>query len=110
MATLQAWNGKTMIGKIRDKEIKSKVRDMAKVGLALDDQNGDLYLEPPEAFLVTGVRLSRATQSTLYKSILEQKVPPERAASILNLGIAKACIEELTNKSPMNHRIWTSEK
>ena len=50
---------------------------MAKVGLTLDDQNGDLYLEPPEAFLVTGVCLSRATQSTLYKSILEQKVPPE---------------------------------
>ena len=66
-----------MIGKIWDKEIKSKVRDMAKVGLTLDDQNGDLYLEPPEAFLVTGVCLSRATQSTLYKSILEQKVPPE---------------------------------
>lgn len=110
VATLRAWNGKTMIGKIRDKEIKSKVRDMAKAGLALDDQNGDLYLEPPEAFLVTGVCLSRATQSTLYKSILEQKVPHKRAASILNLGITKACIEELTNKSPMNHRIWTSEK
>ena len=97
-----------MIGKIWDQEIKSKIRNLAKASLTLEDQNGELHLEPPEFFLVTGVCLSQATQATLYKSILKQKVLPEQAASTLNLGITKACIEELMKKSPTNHRIWTS--
>jgi hypothetical protein len=97
-----------VIGLIRDHEIKSKIRDLAKVSLALEDQNGQLHLNPPETFLVTGVRLSQATQSILYRSILKQKTPPERAASVLNVGITKACIEELTKKSPTDQKVWAS--
>jgi ribonuclease HI len=78
------------------------------LGLTLDNADREFNLEPPRPFLVTGVRLSQATQSTLYKGILEQKAPSARAASTLNLGITKACIEELTTKSPTDQKIWTS--
>jgi len=110
VATLHARKGRTVIGKIQDQVVRLKTRDLAKASLALDDQEEWPHLEPPEAFLVTGVRLSQATQSTLYKGILRRKTPPERAASTLNLGITRACVEELTENSPTNQKIWISLK
>ena len=46
----------------------------------------------------------------LYKGILRRKTPPERAASTLNLSITRACVEELTENSPTNQKIWISLK
>ena len=108
VATLRARTGRTLISKILDQEIRSKTKDLAKTGLTLDIPDMELNLEPPASFLVTGIRLSQATQSILYKGILKQKIPPARAASTLNLGITRACVEELTTKSPTDQKIWTS--
>jgi len=108
VATLRARRGRTIIGKIHDQAVRLKTKELAKVSLTSENQEERPHLEPPEAFLVTGVRLSQATQSTLYKGILRQKTPPERAASTLNLGITRACVEELTKNSPTNQKIWNS--
>ena len=110
VATLHACKGRTVIGKIQDQVVWLKTRDLAKVSLALDDQEEWPHLEPPEAFLVTRVCLSQATQSTLYKRILRWKTPPEQATSTLNLSITRACVEELTENSPTNQKIWISLK
>jgi hypothetical protein len=66
------------------------------------------HLAVPEAALITGLSLHQATQSLLYQEILDLKKAPARAASTLNLGIASACVEELTKKPPSDQALWTS--
>ena len=110
VAILRARNSQTKIGNLKDKEIVAKITELAKAGLALNDEHEELDLVSPETFQVTGIRLSEASQSMLYQGILGTRKPPIRAASSHNIGITKACVEELTTKSPTERKIWKSLK
>ena len=108
VASLRTWHGRTTINKIRDQKMKDTIKKLARASLASASDIEEPQLVTPEALLITRLSLSQATQSILYKEILNQKKAPAWAASTLNLGIASACIEELTKKPPSNQTLWTS--
>ena len=110
VATLRARNGLTKIGQLKDKDIIANLKVLAKEGLSKQRDDEDPILIVPETFQVTGARLSKATQSTLYQEIMKGRKEKPRAASTYNLGITQACIEELTGKTPTEQKIWNSIK
>jgi len=105
IATLRARNGLTKIGQLKDKDIIANLKVLAKEGLSKQRDDEDPILIVPETFQVTGARLSKATQSTLYQEIMKGRKEKPRAASTYNLGITQACIEELTGKTPTEQKI-----
>jgi hypothetical protein len=110
VATLRARAGLTKIGKLKEKSTIADLKELAAEGLSKPRNDEELALTMPETFQVTGIKLSCATQSTLYQGIIRGKKGEPRAASIYNLGITQACIEELTGKSPTHEKIWRSIK
>ena len=108
VAMLHACRASTKLSQITDREKILKIKDFARASLPLENQESEPLPEPPANFLVTGAHLSQATQSMLYKGILEVKRIPSRAASSLNLEITRSCVEELTKKLPNNQNIWLS--
>ena len=110
VATLRARAGLTKIGQLKDKSIVANLKERTMEGLSKQRNDEEPALTAPESFQVTGIKLSCATQSTLYQSIMRVKKEEPRAASVYNLGITQACIEELTGKSPTHERIWKSIK
>jgi len=110
VATLRARAGLTNIGQLKDKSTMADLKACTTEGLSRQRNDEEPVLTMPENFQVTGIKLSSATQSTLYQSIMRGKKEEPRAASVYNLGITQACVEELTGKSPTHERIWKSIK
>jgi len=107
-ATLRARAGPTVIGKLDDKSILTTLKELTIEALSQQRNDDEPVLIVPESFQTTGIRLSCATQSTLYQGIMNRKKGELRAASNYNLGMTQACVEELTGKSPTHDKIWNS--
>jgi len=75
-ATLRARHGRTTIDKIRDQEIKSDVKELARASLASAGDIEEPHLAVPKALLITGISLPKVTQSLLYREILNLKKAP----------------------------------
>ena len=110
VASLRARNNHTVIERVQEKETIIRLTELAKAGLTLDNEDEELDLIAPETFQLTGLRLSEVTQSMLYQGILETRKRAPRNITSYNLGITRACVEELTGKSPTDEKIWESLK
>jgi len=108
VATLRARSGPTVIGKLVDRTTITDLKERAEDGLSHQRIDEEPALATPEAFQITGIKLSNATQSLLYRGIINRRKDEERAASSYNLGITQACVEELTGKCPTKETIWRS--
>ena len=108
IATLRARSSPTVIGKLDDRGTITDLKERAEAGLSHQRNDEEPALTTPEAFQVTGVKLSNATQSLLYQGIIRRRKDEQRAASSYNLGITQACVEELTGKCPTQETIWRS--
>ena len=108
IATLRARSGPTMIGKLDDRRTIADLKEHAEAGLSHQRNDEEPALATPEGFQVTGVKLSSATQSLLYRGIIRGRKDEQRAASSYNLGITQACVEEIAGKCPTQETIWRS--
>ena len=108
VATLRARSGPTVIGKLDDEGTITNLKEQAEAGLSHQRNDEEPLLVTPEAFQVTGIKLSNATQSLLYRGIISRRKDEQRAASTYNLGVTQACVEELTGKCPSQETIWRS--
>ena len=108
VAALRARNSHTTIERIRDKERVTEMTVLAKTGLVLVNANEEPNPIAPDTFRLTGMRLSETTQGMLYRGILETRKQTPRETTSYNLGITKACIEELVGRSPTDEKIWKS--
>ena len=97
-----------MIGKLDDRGTITNLKEHMEASLSHQRNDEEPALTTPEAFQVTGVKLSHATQSLLYQGIIHRRKDEQRAASSYNLGITQACVEELTGKCPTQEMIWHS--
>ena len=66
VATLRARSGPTVIGKLVDRTTITDLKEQAEDGLLHQRIDEELALVTPEAFQITGIKLSNATQSLLY--------------------------------------------
>ena len=66
VTTLRARSGPTVIGKLADRTTITDLKEQAEDGLSHQRIDEELALATPEAFQITGIKLSNATQSLLY--------------------------------------------
>lgn len=74
------------------------------------ENEDNLNLSIPLETRVQGLRLSTATQATLYRGIRreKEKATPPRKKTAIQLDIARHEIKERTGKSPTDRAIWNS--
>ena len=90
-----------------DDTLLKTLAEKAKNSLSEEAPN-NLVLTAPEHFQTSGMTLCDATQSLLYEGITSTHIPLPRPASQYNLGMTRACVDELTGNLPSDETIWKS--
>ena len=67
-----------------------------------------LNLTIPPHFKTRGMKLSAATQTLLYKAIIQTKAHVIRATTMTNLEITQYSAEEVTGIRPSRTKVWQS--
>jgi len=109
VATLRIFSAKTLLAKVKghsgekgNDEADAKANKGVKKSLATA-----LNLQIPPNLIVTGMKLSTATQSIVYKGIISRAIKKNCWNTDIMLDRVKEFVKDWTNHSPTDEHIWS---
>jgi exonuclease III len=82
-----------------------EAQKLAEIGTRIVEPESEA-LRVPVRFSVTGLRLSRASQSLLYRSVLRRRKAMPRKATAMQVDIARWGAKSITGNMPTEEQIW----